>query len=82
MGTKFTQGAIYAEVPVTQNVELNVWLGLAILALVSAQILLWRTRRVLSNARRDALVQEVRLAPVAVLAQSEMPESAVSGVAS
>ena len=66
----------------TQSVELNVWLSLAILALVSAPILLWRTRRVLSNARRDALVQEVRLAPVAVLAQSEMLESAVSVVAS
>ena len=65
----------------TQSVELNVWLGLAILALVSAQILLWRTRRVLSNARRDALVQEVRLAPVAPLVHSA-PESAVSGVAS
>ena len=66
----------------TQSVELNVWLGLAVVALVSAPILLWRTRRVLSNARLDALVPEVRLAPVAVLAQSEMPESAVSGVAS
>ena len=65
----------------TQSVELNVWLGLAVLALVSAQILLWRTRRVLSNARRDALVQEVRLAPVAALVKSERPESAVSGVA-
>ena len=66
----------------TQSVELNVWLGLAVLAVVSAQILLWRTRRVLSRARQDALVQEVRLAPVAVLVQSEMPKSAVSGVAS
>ena len=66
----------------TQSVELNVWLGLAILALVSAPILLWRTRRLISNARRDALVQEVRLAPVAVLVQSEVPESAVAGVAS
>ena len=66
----------------TQSVELNVWLGLAILALLSAQILLWRTRRVLSNARRDALVQEVRLAPDAALGKSEVPESAVAGVAS
>ena len=66
----------------TQSVELNVWLALAVLVLVSAQILLWRTRRVLSRARRDALLQEVRLAPVAILVQSEMPESAVSGVAS
>ena len=66
----------------TQSVELNVWLGLAIFALVAAQILLWRTRRVLRDARRDALVPEVRLAPVAVLAQSEMPKSVVSGVAS
>ena len=66
----------------TQSVELNVWLALAVLVLVSAQILLWRTRRVLSRARRDALLQEVRLAPVAILVQSEMPESATSSVAS
>ena len=65
----------------TQSVELNVWLSLAILALVSAQILLWRTRHVLSNSRRDALMQEVRLAPVAPLVQSA-PESATSSVAS
>jgi hypothetical protein len=61
---------------------LSIWLGLAVFALVSAQFLLWRTRRVLNQARRDALVQEVRLAPVALLVPSAMPESAVSGVAS
>ena len=67
---------------VTQNLELKVWLGLAVLALVSAKILLWRTSRVLSKAQRDALVQETRLAPVAVLVPSALPESAVSVVAS
>ena len=66
----------------TQSVELNVWLGLAILALVSAQILLWRTRRILNQARRDVLVQEVSVAPVALPVPSAMSESAVSGVAS
>jgi hypothetical protein len=67
---------------VPRSLELSVWLGLAVFALVSAQFLLWRTRYALAQARRDALVQGVRLAPVAVLASSAMSESAASGVAS
>ena len=66
----------------TQNLELKVWLGLAVLALVSAKILLWRTSRVLNHARQDALMQEARLAPIAVFGPSATPESAVSVVAS
>ena len=67
---------------VTQSLELNVWLGLAVLALVSAQVLLWRTRRILRKARQEALVQDAALAPVAVLVPSALADSAVSGVAS
>lgn len=50
------------------SVELMVWLGMAGLALSSACILLWRTRRVLSHSQQNALVQEVRLVPSAHLA--------------
>jgi hypothetical protein len=51
---------------VEQSLELNIWLGLALFALVSAQILLWRTRHVLCKAQRESLVQEVRTVPSAV----------------
>ena len=63
---------------VDQSLELIIWLGMAVLALSAAYILLWRTRRVLSQSRQDALVQEVRLAPPAVLAPSAVTESASS----
>jgi hypothetical protein len=63
---------------VDQSLELIIWLGMAVLALSAACILLWRTRRVLSQSRQDALVQEVRLAPPAVLAPSAVTESASS----
>jgi hypothetical protein len=72
---------------VEQSLELNVWLGLALFALVSAHILLWRTRRALSTARHDALVQDVRLLPsavripAAVLVPAAMTESVASVVA-
>ena len=70
----------------SQSLELNVWLGLALIAFVSARILLWRTRRALSAARRDNLVQEVRHAPAghlpaAVLVPAAMTESVASVVA-
>jgi hypothetical protein len=72
-----------------QGLELSIWLGMPALALVSAQILLWRTRRVLSRspqARVPAVkvpavklvssCPEVRRVPAAVT------ESAGSAVAS
>ena len=65
-----------------QSSILSVWLGLAVLALVSAQALLWRTHHILRKVRQDALVQQVRLAPVAVPAPSVMADSAVSSLAS
>lgn len=67
---------------VDQSSILSVWLGLAVLALVSAQVLLWRTRYLLRKFRQAALAQEVRPAPVVVLVPSLMADSAVSGVAS
>ena len=36
-----------------QGLELSIWLGMAGVALVSARILLWRTRRVLGRSRQD-----------------------------
>lgn len=49
-----------------QGLELSFWLGIAGLALVSARILLWHTRRVLNQPRQDAEVQEIRRVPAAV----------------
>jgi hypothetical protein len=67
---------------VNQSPVLGVWLGLAVLALVSAQVLLRRTRHLLRKIQQEALAQEIRLAPVAVVAPSVMAHSAASGVAS
>ena len=61
-----------------QSLELSIWLGMAVLALSAAYILLWRTRRVLSQSRQDALVQEVRLVPSAHLLPTALTESASS----
>ena len=86
-GTQSVAGRKTQGFAVKQSLELNVWLGLALLALVSAHLLLWRTRRALSRARQGALPQEVRLAPAcvlvpaAVLAPAAMTESVASVVA-
>jgi hypothetical protein len=53
--------------------EISVWLGIAGLALSSAQVLLGRTRRVLNRPQQDAYVSEV---PIVVA------ESASSVIAS
>ena len=75
---------------VDQSLELLIWLSLAAIALSAAYILLWRTRRVLTQSRPDTLEQEVRLAlhavprlpavftPPAVLASSAVTESTSS----
>jgi hypothetical protein len=42
--------------------EIGVWLAIAGLALSSAQLLLWRTRRVLNRPRQNAYVSEVPFA--------------------
>ena len=65
-----------------QSLELNVWLGVAGLAFSAAQILLWRTRRVLNRSRQDALVEEVRLGPSVHLVPSGVTEPASAVIAS
>ena len=67
---------------VDQNLELGIWLGMAVLALSSAYILLWRTRRVLAQSRQAALVQEVRLIQPALLVPVGLTESASAVIAS
>lgn len=51
-----------------QSLELYVWLGVAGIALSAAQLLLWRTRRVLNRTRQAAPVPvpSARLTPTAV----------------
>jgi hypothetical protein len=46
-----------------QSVEFVVWLGIAVLALIWANLSLWRARRVLSDAHQDTDVQEIGLVP-------------------
>ena len=65
-----------------QSLELSVWLGVAGLAFSAAQILLWRTRRVLNRSRQDGLVEEVMLVPSAHLVHSGVTEPASAVIAS
>lgn len=67
---------------VDQSLELIIWLGMAVLALSAAYILLWRTRRVLRQARQAAHVQEVTLMPSPHLVPSVMTEPASAVIAS
>jgi len=67
---------------VEMTLELGLWLGMAGLALSSAGILLWRTRRSLSPSRQTALVPEVRLVPSAGLVPTGLPEPASAVLAS
>ena len=67
------------------SLELSVWLGIAGLALVAAQFLLWRTRRVLNRSRQDAPVPGVKLVPSGFevrFVPSSVTESAGSVIAS
>jgi len=60
-----------------QPLELTIWLGMAGIALVASQVLLWRTRRVL--IRQDALVPDLRLAPRAVVEEASRAPSSFAG---
>ena len=51
------------------TVGLVVWLGIAMLALISAELCLWRTRRVLNRLRQEVGVPEGRLVPAAIVTQ-------------
>ena len=46
-----------------QSVEFVVWLGIAVLTLIWANLSLWRARRVLSDSHQDTDVQEIGLVP-------------------
>lgn len=65
-----------------QTVELGVWLGIAVLALIWANLSLWRARRVLSRARQNNLVQEISTLPPVALQSSPLSEPASSALAS
>jgi hypothetical protein len=68
-----------------QGLQLSIWLGGAALTLVSAQIMLWHTRRVLDHSR-PALAPGVKLVPAAVKVKIVPPaavaESAGAAIAS
>ena len=51
------------------TVGLVVWLGIAMLALILAELCLWRTRRVLNRLRQEFGVPEGRLVPAATVTQ-------------
>ena len=61
-----------------QGLELSVWLGIAGLALGSAHILLWRTRRLLSRSGQDVRAPEVGLAPAAAKEQVRLAPAPVT----
>lgn len=71
-----------------QGLELSLWLGTAGLALSSAHLFLWRTRRVLNRPRRDVesleaapspdvLRQEIRPAPAVTQQEVRHPSGAL-----
>jgi hypothetical protein len=64
------------------NSEIAVWLGIAVLALVWANLGLWRARRVLSQSRQASLVQEITLLPSAVAMPLPMTEASSPALAS
>jgi len=51
------------------TVGVVVWLGIAVLALIWANLYLWRTRRVLNRLRQELGVPEGRLVPAATVTQ-------------
>lgn len=57
-----------------QNVQL-VWLGIAVLALVSATLQIWRARRALNRSQHDSGVTQIGLAPAPV---AELTSSAIA----
>jgi len=60
---------------VDQGVEFGVWIGIAVLALIWANLQLWHTRRVLKRLRQDLGVPKGRLRPAAV---AEMASSVMA----
>jgi hypothetical protein len=64
------------------NSEIAVWLGIAVLALVWANLGIWRARRVLSQSRQEALVQDITLLPYAVTMPAIVTEASSPALAS
>ena len=58
-----------------QGFEFSFWLGIAGVALIGANVLLWHTQRALNRPRQAAGVPEVRLVPSPVL----VPAPAANG---
>jgi hypothetical protein len=56
---------------VNQTIELCVWIGIAGLALIVANLILWHARRVLDKTLLDTTIPQVRLLPSTVLVPSE-----------
>jgi hypothetical protein len=65
-----------------QTLALGGWLGMAGLALVSAHVLLWRQRRILSRTHQDAVVLDISLAPSDVVQEVRSAPSQLAGSAS
>jgi hypothetical protein len=63
-----------------QSVEFVVWLGIAVLALIWANLSLWRALRILSDAHQNTDVQEIGLVP-AVRVPSAVAQPAGSVIA-
>lgn len=57
-----------------QNVQL-VWLGIAVLACVSASLQIWHARRVLDRSPHDSDVTQIGFAPAPVV---ELTSSAIA----
>ena len=55
-----------------QTVELSVWLGMAVLALILAGLSLWRVRRRLNRLRQGVHVSQGRLAPSALADETSL----------
>jgi hypothetical protein len=49
-----------------QNVKIALWLGVAVLALVWANLQIWRTRRVLRRTQLDRSVTQIGFMPAPV----------------
>lgn len=63
---------------VDQGLEFSVWLGVAVVALIWANLLLWRTRHTLKQMRQDLGVPDGRLVPDAIAMPAEVPEMAAA----
>jgi hypothetical protein len=51
-----------------QGMEIALWAGMALLALVWGNLHLWHTRRVLKRLRQDVATQTTRMTPSAAAA--------------